>query len=132
MKVTIERHGRITEATVYLDVDVATYKRPADATQPGYLLGHGSTLRSKDDVADPYVGETIAVGRAFQDLGRKVEAIGHAGCVTKDEFERVNDLLVRRRARILDKQLAAPGAIQFDEPKSKPKTKKAARNSDPS
>jgi hypothetical protein len=64
---------------------------------PGfYFNGHGSALRSKNDVRLDEIGETIALGRAFQSLGRQIEASGHAQCVTKEEYQRVANLMEQR------------------------------------
>jgi hypothetical protein len=80
MDIKMARRGRVTEATVaWLSDDM-------------HLEGHGSTLRSKNDVNLDTVGVTIALGRALQDLGRKIEANGHAQCVTKEEYARVMHL----------------------------------------
>lgn len=85
----IQQHGSITEVTV--------------TWEPAGMLGfkgHGSSRCSKNDVYLAEIGETIALGRAIQDLGRKVEMLGHSQCVTKDEFRRANHLLERRRAAV--------------------------------
>src|ERR1035437_612734 len=80
-----EHRGRVTEA----------YVRWEPAGHLGFC-GHGSALRSKKDVAFSDVGDNIALGRAIQDLGIQVEMIGHAQCVTKDEYARVTHLMERR------------------------------------
>ena len=76
--VDVQRHGRVTETTVTWNT--------VSVIGP---IGHGSALRSKCDVELAEIGEIIALGRAIQDLGKKIEASGHALCVTKDEYERV-------------------------------------------
>jgi hypothetical protein len=86
MDIDIQRHGRITEATVSWE--------PEPSLLP--LKGHGTSRVSKADVYLAEIGENIAVGRAIQDLGRQVEAIGNAQCVTKAEYARVTHLIDRR------------------------------------
>lgn len=81
--INVQRHGSITEVT---------------AAWGEGLSGSGSSRCSKHDVFLAEIGETIALGRAVADLGRKIELFGHAQCVTKDEFCRVNHLLERRKA----------------------------------
>ena len=86
---TTTRRGRVTEVAVYVGAD--------QAGLPGfYFQGHGSALRSKNDVRLDGIGETIALGRALQDFGRQIEASGHAQCVTKDEYQRVTNLMEQR------------------------------------
>src|ERR1035437_3370254 len=86
---TTTRRGRVTEVTMFVGAD--------QAGLPGfYFNGHGSALRSKNDVRLDEIGETIALGRAFQDLGQQIEAIGHSKCVTKEEYQRVALLQYRR------------------------------------
>jgi hypothetical protein len=86
MVIDTERHGRVTSVTVTWvpDQDTIGFK------------GYGSSLRSKGDVELAEIGETIALGRAIQDLGRQVEASGHSQCVSKSEYARVMHLIVRR------------------------------------
>ena len=85
LDIRYERHGRVTEAYVKL----------SPPTHPGFY-GHGSALRSKKDVEFHDVGDNVALGRAFQDLGQQIEAIGQSKCVTKDEYGRVALLQYRR------------------------------------
>jgi hypothetical protein len=55
--------------------------------------GRGFARCTPDDVYSGEIGRNIALGRAIQDFGRKVEQKGHDACVTKDEFDRVIDLI---------------------------------------
>jgi hypothetical protein len=88
MGIKIQSHGRIIDATVTTSA--------APATQG--IEGHGTARCSKTDVYLAEIGETIAVGRAYQDLGRKIVAIGNAQCVTKAEYKRVSHLIMLRDA----------------------------------
>jgi len=99
MDVHIEHHGRVTEAEV---------------SHFGFT-GHGSALRSKNDVNLDEIGGTIATGRAMQDLGRQIEMSGHVQCVTKEEYGRVMSLINRR----LDRLLSTLG--EMEQPKKKGK-----------
>ena len=59
------------------------------------LIGEGMARCMPTDVFNETVGQGIALGRAFQDLGIKVEALWRALVVTEEEHARVllNDLL---------------------------------------
>jgi hypothetical protein len=90
MEIKTVRHGRITEATVTAEF--------FDQVRMEGVVGRGTAFRSKNDVRLDEIGETIAIGRAIQDFGRQVEARGHAQCVTKDEYARVQALIDKRTA----------------------------------
>jgi hypothetical protein len=92
MGVQVARHGRITE------VEVTWSGAPSAAG----LTGHGTAFRSKNDVRLDEIGDTIAIGRALQDLGYQIECSGHAQCVTKDEYARVKHLVDRRSGQALE------------------------------
>jgi len=94
VQVTRTRDGRITEAEV-------TWSGHPSAMG---FVGRGKAFRFKNDVRLDEIGDTIAVGRALQDLGLWIEAHGHAQCVTKDEYARVMSLVDNRDAA----RLAAP------------------------
>ena len=85
MDYLVKRHGRMTEVTV----------SPDPSSNLDHFEGYGQSLRSKADVASAKIGETIALGRALQDLGRQIEQSGHAQCVTKDEMARVKRIMQR-------------------------------------
>lgn len=56
-------------------------------------IGLGEAICRPDDVFSRKTGILIATGRAFQDLGRKVEDAGHAQVVSKAEVSRVMDAI---------------------------------------
>lgn len=51
--------------------------------------GEGTATCLQDDVFNRQTGILIATGRAFQDLGRQIEAEGHDRVTTKAEVRRV-------------------------------------------
>jgi Domain of unknown function (DUF1876) len=93
MNIHFARHGRITEATVWADPDGIAHTVG--------IVGQGTATRSKNDIRLDEIGETIALGRAIQDFGRQVEMRGHAACVTKEEYDRVNALIDKRDQAII-------------------------------
>lgn len=63
------------------------------------LTGEGTAKCRKEDVFSASIGETIALGRAVEALGRQMTERGTAAVVTNDELVRVTNLLVNEAMR---------------------------------
>ena len=53
------------------------------------LVGYGTARCRPDDLYSASTGELIALGRAIQDFGQRVEALGCAESVSQADVERV-------------------------------------------